>query len=102
VVVFLFLASLAPLLATDATPEVVGGGVFLVIMWLGLPAVVLVLLTLFFSLKAVDWQCILLCALVVIACIAVALSAPTALLGSIGLLYVLLVLGLGLHRRRKR
>jgi hypothetical protein len=87
---------------SGASPDVIGGGIFLMLFWLGLPAIGLVIFAVYLSLKVVDNQLRLLSAAVVVLVLALAFSAPMALLSSLGALYVLLVLGFGLHRRYRR
>ena len=102
VIVCLALAMQIHLWTIDASPDVVGGGIFLVVIWLGLPAFVLTIFAIYLSLKASDRQLLSLTAVLVVLVLALVFAAPMAFVYVFQVLYVLLVLGFGLQRRRKR
>jgi hypothetical protein len=101
VIVCVAMAMQIHLWAIEASPEVVGGGIFLVVIWLALPAVLLVVLALYFSAKAAERQLLVLSALLITLCLALGFSAPMAVPSAVGALYVLLVLNFGIRRRKR-
>ena len=102
VIVCLALAMQIHLWAIDASPDVVGGAMFLAVMWLGLPAIVLTILAIVLSLKTPDRRLLSLTAVLVGLILAIVSSPTIALVIVFEVLYVLLVLILGLHWYRER
>lgn len=103
VIVCLVLAMQIHLWAIDASPDVVGGGMFLVVIWLGLPAIVLTILAVVLSLKSSDRRLLWLTAVLVgFVVLALAPSRTFVLVFVFEVLYVSLVLAFGVLRYRER
>ncbi|MDX1439235.1 MAG: hypothetical protein R3284_04965 [Rubricoccaceae bacterium] len=100
VIVCICLAMQIHLRAIDASPSVVGGGVFLVVIWLGLPAIVLAILGTYFAIRATDIQ--LLCLSFLLLVLMVAGARSSSIITGLGVFYVLLVVIFGLLRCRER
>lgn len=101
-VVLLALALEVHLWAIDAGGDVVGGGIFLLVMWLGLPAVYLVIAALYLSLMASNIQLWVLSALLIALVCAALLEARLLVLNSLAVSYVgLVALRVWLHWRRE-
>ena len=102
VIVCLSLAMQVHLWAIDAAGEVAAAGFSIVAVFLGIPAMLISVPAIYFSLKAGDrWLMSLVAIWVVLAC-AVILSASPGFTITVAAIYVLLVIGFGLVRRRKR
>ena len=84
----------------DAGPEVVGAALFLGVIWLGLPALALVIVGTFLALKSFDKQLLSLSLVFVVLGVAFALSL--SLVYGLEALYILLVVVFGILRLRKR
>ena len=102
VIVCLALAMQIHLTVIQASGEVVGAGAFLLIMWLGIPALALTFFAIVNSVKASDKQLLLLAVVLVILIIAVVLSTPLVLVIALAATYVALVVRLGFIRSRNR
>ena len=102
-IVLLVLAMEVHLWAIDASGDVVGGGAFLLTMWLGLPAVYLGIAILYHSLKASDTQLRALTALLISLVCAALFEARLLLVNSLAVSYVgLVAIRVWLHWRRAR
>jgi len=84
------------LAAIKAPPEVVGAGVFLVAMWVGLPAIALTIWAVVNSARAADRDILFLSAVLIILIVAALWSAPLAVVTALEVLYIALVVRLGI------
>ena len=100
VIVCLVLAMQIHLWAIDAKGDVVGAGMFLLVVWLGLPAVILAILAIYYSLKASDKP--LLWLLIAMAAPFFAFDAPVFVLFVLEAVYVAAVIAVWLLARRQR
>lgn len=98
----LALAMQIHLWAIDAKGEVVGAGLFLIVVWLGLPAIVLGVIAIYYSLKASDIRLSWLLIAIALPILAILFDAPALLLGILQVAYVVLVIVVGLLSRLKR
>jgi len=95
-IVCVALAMQIHLTAIQATPEVVGAGAFLVFMWVGVPAVALVVWAVVNSVKAADRELLFLTAVLVVLIVTALWSAPLTVVAALEVLYLALVVRLGI------
>jgi hypothetical protein len=88
------LALAAQLYLRNAPFEVVGAYVAVLFMFVGLPAVALIIWAVFHSLKASDRRLLYLTALLMVLILAAMFEAPLALVTALEVLYIALGLGL--------
>lgn len=96
VVACLALAMQVHLWVIEATGEVVGASIFLLIMWLGIPALALAVFAVINSVRAADRDLLYPTVTLVILASAIFVSAPIALVTALAVIYVALVVRLGL------
>lgn len=102
VLLSLALAMQIHLWVIDAKGDVVGAGIFLVVMWLGLPALVSAILATYYSLKASDTRFLWLLMAMALPILAILFNAPRLLLVVLQAAYIVLVIVVGVLSRRKR
>ncbi len=102
VIALLSLAMGLHLKLIDAGGEVVGAGIFLIVMLLGIPAVILTVLALLFSVKSRDRQLFYLAATLVLLIASAVIPVSFEFTAAVALTYIALIIHLGLRLRRNR